>query len=39
MSYDNARAEGFLGLMKQEFDYVRNCSGTTVGEFTGEPDA
>lgn len=39
MSCDNARAEGFFGLMKQEFYYARDWSGTTVGEFMGELDA
>lgn len=31
MSCDNARAEGFFGLLKQEFYYPRDWSGTTVG--------
>ena len=38
MSCDNARAEGFFGLLKQEFYYPRDWSGTTVGEFMDELD-
>ena len=37
-SCDNARAEGFFGLLKQEFYYPRDWSGTTVGEFMDELD-
>ena len=38
MSRGNARAEGFFGLLKQEFYYPRDWSGTTVGEFMDELD-
>ena len=38
MSCDNARAEGFFGLLKQEFYYPRDWSGTTVGELMDELD-
>lgn len=38
MSCDNARAEGFFGLLKQEFYHPRDWSGTTVVEFMDELD-
>ena len=38
MSCDNARAEGFFGLLKREFYYPRDWGGTTVGEFMDELD-
>lgn len=38
ISCNNARAEGFFGLLKQEFYYPRDWSGTTVGEFMDELD-
>ena len=38
-SPDNARAEGFFGLLKNEFFRCRDWSGATRGEFIAELDA
>ena len=38
-SCDNARAEGFFGLLKQEFFYSRDWEGVGAGEFMAELDA
>ncbi|MDO4436955.1 MAG: IS3 family transposase [Coriobacteriaceae bacterium] len=38
-SGDNARAEGFFGLLKQEFFYPRDWSGVGIAEFMSELDA
>lgn len=37
-SCDNARAEGFFGLLKQEFFRSRDWSGVGVGEFSAALD-
>ena len=39
MSCDNARAEGFFGLLKQEFYYARDWRGAALGEFMGALDS
>lgn len=39
MSCDNARAEGFFGLLKQEFLYSRDWEGVGAAEFMAELDA
>lgn len=39
MSCDNARAEGFFGLLKQEFLYSRDWEGVGVAGFMAELDA
>lgn len=36
---DNARAEGFFGLLKQEFYYARDWRGAALGEFMGALDS
>ena len=38
-SGDNARAEGFFGLLKQEFFYSKGWKGVGAGEFMAELDA
>lgn len=38
-SPDNARMEGFFGLLKREFFRCRDWSGVSVGEFCAELDA
>ena len=38
-SGDNARAEGFFGLLKQEFFYAADWTGASVEDFMGELDA
>ena len=37
-SCDNARAEGFFGLLKQEFFHGRDWSGVGAGEFSAALD-
>lgn len=37
-SYDNARAEGFFGLLKQEFFHGRDWSGVGAGESSAALD-
>lgn len=37
-SYDNARAEGFFGLLKQEFFHGRDWSGVGAAEFSAALD-
>lgn len=39
MSCDNARAEGFFGLLKQEFFYAGDWSGVTAEGFMAALDA
>ena len=39
MSCDSARAEGFFGLLKQEFLYSRDWEGVGVAELMAELDA
>ena len=39
MSCDNDRAEGFFGLLKQEFLYSRDREGVGVAGFMAELDA
>lgn len=39
MSCDNARAEGFFCLLKQEFFYTGDWSGATAEELMGALDA
>lgn len=38
-SCDNARAEGFFGLLKQEFLHSRDWKGVGVAKFIAELDA
>lgn len=38
-SGDNARAEGFFGLLKQEFFYAADWAGASPEDFMGELDA
>ena len=37
-SGDNARAEGFFGLLKQEFFYAADWEGASRGDFMRELD-
>lgn len=39
MSRGNARAEGFFGLLRQEFPYLRDREGVGAAGSMAEPDA
>ncbi len=38
MGGDNARAEGFFGLLKREFFHARDWDGWSLGDFMAELD-
>ena len=38
MSWDNARAVGFFGLLEQEFFYFADWTGVSREDFMREPD-